>query len=644
MSLMRQLWLAVVVSTVVAFAGSLLISIWSARDYLVQQLERKNSDNANSLALSMTQQEKDPVVIDLQVAALFDTGYYQSISVLDPHGRVIVQRLQGKSEADVPKWFMDLFPIASRPGLAQVSDGWKQYGTVKVVSHNQFAYQALWGQVSQLLLWFGLGGGAAGLLGMLMLRAIGRSLSDVVSQAGAIGERRFVTIPEPRTPELRALARAMNGMVERIRQMFNEEAGRLDELRRRVNYDQLTGLPNRDYFMAYLKEQLAGGEAAQSGVLGLMRLPDLDGLNEALGRKGTDQLLHDVGEAFLEFSRRHDGALAGRVKGGDIAVVLPGESDAHGVAQELAAMVGEPLLAKWPRLTEIYHLGVVRFERGDNFGATLSRVDHAVALAKGRGSNASHVIESGSQMKVIPGEQWRALLTQAVDAGNLRLVFYPVVRQEGGAVHQEGMIRLQTDPDSPSMTAGDFMPIAAHLNLTAPIDLEVIKLAIRHLATIKDDVAVNLSAETISNWTFRNDLSELLRTYPEVCRRLWFEVPEYGAFKHFDAFKDLCRVLKGLGCHVGVEHFGQRLSESQQFTELGLDYVKIDPSLVHGIEENAGNQEFLKRFCGVAHGVGIIVIAVGVQSDAEFAMLKSLGVDGATGPAIGNKTHADHAE
>ena len=131
------------------------------------------------------------------------------------------------------------------------------------------------------------------------------------------------------------------------------------------------------------------------------------------------------------------------------------------------------------------------------------------------------------------------------------------------------------------------------------------------------------------------ELSKLLRSYPLLCPRLWFEVSEYGAFKYFDAFKEICLILKGFGCHIGIEQFGQRLSESQKLTELGLDYVKIHPGLVHGIEENTGNQKFLNRFCGIAHTVGVIVIAVGVRSETELSMLKSLGIDGVTGPAIG---------
>lgn len=635
MSLMRQLWLAVIISTVMAFAGSLLVSIWSAQGYLTQQLERKNSDVASSLALSMTQQEKDPVTIELQVTALFDTGYYQLISVVDPFGKVISQRIQDKSEANVPPWFVKSFPISSKPGLAQISDGWKQYGTVKVISHTQFAYQALWEQSGKLLLWFCVGGSMVGLLGMLVLRAIGRSLNDVVNQAGAIGDRRFITITEPRTPELRALARAMNGMVARVRQMFNEAAARLEELMRRVNYDQLTGLPNRDYFMAYFREQISGDEAAHYGVLAVMRLPDLNQLNDTLGRTGTDKLLKEIGQLLTDFSRQQEGALPGRVKAGEIAMLLPGEDDPARVAERMAKMLDEQLVLNKAELSDIYHLGVIRFEHGGNLGDMLSRVDTALALAEGKGANAHHAIASDAQTNAIPGEQWRALLTQAVNAGNVKLVFYPVIQKDGSMLHQEGMVRLQPGPDQPLMVAGDFMPMAAHLNLTALIDLEVTRLALQHLSTSADDVAVNLSAETIGNWSFRTDLSRLLRSHPELCSRLWFEVTEYGAFKNFDAFKDLCLILKDFGCHVGVEQFGQRLSESQKFTELGLDYVKIHPGLVNGIEENAGNQEFLHRFCGIAHAVGVIVIAVGVRSEDELATLKTLGIDAATGSAIG---------
>lgn len=634
MSLMRQLWLAVIIAAMVAFVGSLFISIWSAQTYLSQQLERKNIEIANALALSITHLDKDKAMIDLQVAALFDSRHYQSISVSDSLGRVISQRKQEKLDTDVPLWFVNLFAIDSRPGIAEISTSRDKYGAVQVISHNQFAYRALWKQSRNLLFWFSLVGVIFGLLAMLVLRSIGRSLDMVVSQAGAIGERRLMTIAEPRIKELKALARAMNGMVERIWRLFNDEAARIDELRRRVNYDHLTSLPNRDYFLAHLRAQLTATEAAQCGVVVLIRLSDLNQINLVLGHLETDNLLRAIAQVALNFSMQHEDALSGRIKAGEIAIMLPAECDQHKVAQQITEMLKARLQDKWSSLTDIYQLGAIRYERTASIVDIMSRVDHALTLAEGEGPNSSHALESDEQMNVMPGEQWHSLIMHAVEAGGLKLVFYPVVNKDGVMLHQEGMVRLQAEAGKPLVLAGEFMPIVSHFNLTPMVDLEVIRLAIRQLAAIPEHIAINLSAASIANWTFRTELSKLLRRHPEVCSRLWLEVSEYGAFKHFDAFKDICFALKALGCHVGVEQFGQRLSEIKKITELGLDYVKLHSSLVDGIEENAGNQEFIRRFCEVVHTVGVRVIAVGVQSDAEWKMLRVLGADAATGPAI----------
>lgn len=634
MSLMRQLWLAVVVSAVVAFVGSLLISVWSAQTYLSQQLERKNIDIANSLALSLTQLDKDKEMINLQVAALFDTRHYQLISVSDSLGRVISQRTQDKQEIDVPLWFMQLFEIDPRPGVAEISSSSEKYGSVKVISQNQFAYQALWKQAEKLLIWFSFGGVVVGFIAMLVLRSIGRSLDMVVEQAGAIGERRLMTIAEPRITELKFLARAMNGMVERIWRLFNEEAARIEELRRRVNYDALTGLPNRDYFMAHFKAQLSDTETAHCGVIGLIRLSDLNRINVVLGRFETDNLLIEIGQIAINFAKNYEDALSGRIKAGEVAIMLPGECDPHKVAQQLTEILKAELLEKWPDLSDIFELGTVRYERSSSLIDILSKVDHALSLAEAKGPNSSQALENEGQMHVLPGEQWHSLIMHAVETRNLKLEFYPVISKDDVILHHEGMVRIKTDADKPLILAGEFMPIVSHFNLTPLVDLEVIRMAIQHLSTAPGQIAINISAASIANWTFRSELAKLLRGKPEVCLRLWLEVTEYGAFKHFDAFKDICFALKGLGCHVGVEQFGQRLSEIKKITELGLDYVKLHATLVDGIETNAGNQEFIRRFCEVVHTVGVKVIAVGVQSPAEWATLKELGIDAATGSAI----------
>jgi EAL domain-containing protein (putative c-di-GMP-specific phosphodiesterase class I)/GGDEF domain-containing protein len=571
----------------------------------------------------------------LQVAVLFDSGYYKSIAVSDSLGRVISQRKQDKLETDVPLWFLSFLHFDAKPGQADISTSRDKYGSVQVISHNQFAYRALWKQSVNLLFWFGLVGLVVGFLAMFVLRSIGHSLDSVVNQAGAIGERRLMTIAEPKIKELKALARAMNSMVERIWRLFNEEATRIEELRRRVNHDPLTGLPNRDYFMAHFKSQLTATETAQCGVLVLVRVSDLNHINKILGRFETDNLLSDIGQIAMDFTHHYEDALSGRIKAGEIAIMIPGECDPHKIVAQVADILKRDLLDKWATLIDVYQIGAVRFERNANLVDVLSRVDLALALAEGDGLNSSHALDNDEQLNALPGEQWHTLISHAVTAGDLKLAFYPVLNKDGGLLHHEAMVRLRAEAEKPLILAGEFMPIVAHFSLTPLVDLEVVLMAIQYLDSNVGHVAINISAASIANWTFRSELSKLLRKHSDVCSRLWLEVTEYGAFKHFDAFKDICFALKGMGCHVGVEQFGQRLSEIKKITELGLDYVKMHSSLVDGIESNAGNQEFIRRFCEVVHTVGVKVIAVGVQTDAEWQMLKVLGVDAATGPSIG---------
>ena len=636
MSLIKQLWIAIALVMTVAFGGSMIVSVLSARHYLEQQLQVKNIDNATALALSLSQLPKDPVMVELQVAAQFDAGHYRFIRITSPKGVVLVERIGVSKLEGAPEWFVKLFPVHTTPGQAQVQDNWIQYGTLTLASQEIYAYKSLWDGTVELLLWFLLGAAITGVVGTLAMRIITRPLGQVVDQAQAIAERRFLTIAEPRTPELRSVARAMNDMVGRLKAMFTEEATRLEALRQKVNRDAVTGLSSRDYFLSHLREALQGDQFGTSGTLVMVRLPDLNELNARLGRQQADALLKDVGTALYESGNGRIGQRAGRVKGADFAIVCPTFASATEAARDIHERLMQNVLPKWSeKVPDLFHLSAVRYQREQNMGELLSRADETLARAASQGPNSWQAVEDDQAKAALPAEQWRTLLTEAVDGGRLALSFFQVVSGDGNSpLHQEGMLRLRTDDKGTLMTAGEFMPMAAQLNLTAPIDLGVVKLAIEHLRTSSGDIAVNLSAETIADHAFRHELTHLLKAYPEVCKRLLFEVPEYGVFRQFDAFRELATQLKQLGCRVGIEYFGQRFADSGKLADLGLDYIKVHPSYIRGITTNEGNQEFLKGLCNMAHALGITVVARGVENKTDLPLLAALGFDGATGPGI----------
>ncbi|MDX9995038.1 MAG: EAL domain-containing protein, partial [Rhodocyclaceae bacterium] len=265
-----------------------------------------------------------------------------------------------------------------------------------------------------------------------------------------------------------------------------------------------------------------------------------------------------------------------------------------------------------------------------------SGCDQLLAQAEGLGANKVVAHEGdAAAIAAIPAEAWRELISEALKEDRIKLVNFPVVAAKGAALmHREGVIRMQTEADGPWHPAGDFMPFAVRLKLTPSLDLGVIRLALDALRKESGSFAVNLSADTFADPDFRKRLIAQLRSHGEECKRLWVEVPEYATVSHFDAFNELCRGLKSLGCKVGIENFGRKLAEVDKLADLGVDYVKVDTSFVRDIDQNDGNREFLAGLCKMVHGIGIMVIAVGVRNQQELDTLVALGFDGVTGPAV----------
>ena len=634
MSLFRQLWLAVIVSTLIAFVGSFAVSMMTARQYLEEQLAIKNNDNAASLALSMSQMDKDPVTLELQVAALFDSGQYARIQVRDPEGLTLIEKTSPAVSDDVPAWFARLFPIASRPGSAQISTGWTQFGTVELVSHNRFAYRELWQGGWRLLMWFSLGGVLAGFLGMQILRRIKRPLDAVVGQARAISDRRFIRIEEPATPELKSLARAMNVMVGRVKAMFEEEASRLEQVRREATLDPLTGLANRAYFMNRLAIALNDEDAPTRGSLIMLRLADLAGINRCAGRETADEVLRRTGAALRELAEKNPGAEAARLNGADFTLLLPGQNDPQPACQQLLVALQSLVAAHLLPENAIGHLGSSVYQHNEPVPQLLARVDAALAAAELQGPLAAQHVAEQSHCSASTQADWRSILTDALKDQRLRLIEFPVADSNGLLLHLECPLRLQAEESGDWINAGSFMPVASRLSMTSELDLAAVKLALDRLASGLPAVAVNLAGASLIVPDFTPRLLSLLQQRRELAGKLWLEVAESGAFQYFDAFLAFSLALRPLGCRLGIEHFGRQFSQIGRLHDIGLDYLKVDGSFIRNIHGDNGNQAFLKGLCNIAHGIGLTVIAEGVNSAEELATLPALGFDGATGPAV----------
>ncbi|MBU2886278.1 EAL domain-containing protein [Gilvimarinus agarilyticus] len=633
MSLIKQLWIGICLILILALGGSFFISTFAARHYLEQQLQLKNIDNATSLALSITQMDKDPVSLELLVAAQFDSGHYQSIRLLDPKGEPMVERnFQGNTVQSIPQWFDQLLAIEVTPGTAQIQDGWQQFATIEVQSHSRYAKEELWNSSKQLLQWLLLAAIVFGGIGTLILKMITRPLGHVVNQAESIGQRRFVMSQEPRTREFRRLVRAMNKLSSSVKNMLDKETEKLEKLRQESQQDELTKLPNREHFLNLLDSTLTREDSEQNAAIYLFRIMDLISLNQQLGRERVDALIVNIAQT-LQQKTQESSQYAGRLNGTDFAFVSFQQgalANASRVfAQELYACVTPFETQEMPIGLAIGATDIHQESRGQ----LLSRLDGLLAGAEQKGNRAVvlHNVNrpAGPQRNL---NDWRLSLTQALATPGVELGRFAVRSVSGTIIHWERPVRLTLDGQS--QTAGYFVAWARRLDLLKEIDWQVARKAIQEITDHKEATAINVSETALLDPTFRANLFELAKQNSLASPMLYIEFPESCAVRQMPLLKELSRDLREFGCKIGLEHVGLEFTHIKELEGIGLDYLKIDNAIIREVDLNTTNHAFIKSLCNIGHSLGMVMIAEGVMNDSETQALAALDIDGVTGPGV----------
>ncbi|MCW3150758.1 EAL domain-containing protein [Stutzerimonas stutzeri] len=640
MSLLKQLFLAICLFLVVAFAGSFIASVEHSREQSISQLRSHAQDAATALALSMTPHVDDPVMLELMVNSIFDSGYFSSIRVVSlDDGNAIIERTSNIASEQVPAWFARLVNLPAQGGDALIMRGWEQAARVEVISHPEFALAKVWDSTIATLYWLLGCGLVSALLGGWLLRRQLRPLDRMVEQAHAITQREFVALPElPRTPELRRVVQAMNQMVAKLQMLFAEEAARSEQLHQQAYQDELTGLANRRLLDQRLATQLAPAEHHGTGYLLLLRIHDLNGLNQRLGSQHSDQLIMAIGELLkrVKSERGHPNWLAGRSRGSDFVLLAPGlhEAEASQLAETLSVDL-ETLRPTGASDSEpVAHIGLTEFRVGDTPGEVLERADQALALAQSDSAPNWH--EFSHQAPVVHSEHgWYQLLDEALERRTLAIFVQPVVLASSPSqqLHHKLLARLPI-ANGEILTAGSFLPWVERLGWSARFDLVMLERAIEHLRITPAALAISLSSTTLRDALSLGRIVQLLRNNREQASCLYLELDA----RHLPAatvLQQCSQMLRATGAHVGLQHFGGDFSKLANLAHLGLVYLKIDGTYVRGIERDEDKRLFIEAINRTTHSIDLPLIAEMVETEEERITLAALGVHGVMGHAVG---------
>ena len=630
-----------------ALLGSAVLHALTLRDALREQLRQRNQDAAAMLALALAQQQGNPALLALVVAAQFDTGHYRSIVLQDSAGRPLVERRAAAPPPQAPDWFAAALPLDSAPGVAQVSTGWQALGRLEVATHAAWAHGALWSALLRSLSLLALLGALAALAAGAALRAWRRPLADTVAQARSLEEGRFVLAEEPAIPELRQVTRSMNSLVGRLREQFGAQATEVERLRRQAHLDVVSGLPHRRHTLSLLDAALADAPGGH-GMLLIVRLCALVALNQRLGHDGTDRLLAALAQGLQDSAAEVEGAFAGRLNGSDFLLYLPhreggaripdpaaARSRALWQAQRTAQALRNTLRAALGGIDTLadFAVGAVNGHRAGTATRLLAAADLALARAEAAGPYGMDVASAVGEGPA--GDQdWRRQLEVALAAAQVELAEHPVRAREGGLLMHECPLRLQLQPDAAFEPAARWLPMAARHGLTPAVDLAALDLALRAIARDGATRCVYMATASLASVGFVAIVRARLENAPQAASALWIELPETAASACRSALVDAATDWRHCGVRVGLGHAGDALRQLPALPALGLDFVKVDGRHLRGLATDAKLRDFARALAALVRPLGLRLLAGGIVDEADLLALWAIGFDAATGPAV----------
>jgi diguanylate cyclase (GGDEF)-like protein/PAS domain S-box-containing protein len=419
---------------------------------------------------------------------------------------------------------------------------------------------------------------------------------------------------------------------------ITENKDAVAEIHRLAYYDPLTHLPNRRLLQDRLGQILAA--ATRNGLYGAILFLDLDNfktLNDTRGHDAGDQLLVEVARRLRAAVR--EGDIVGRLGGDEFVVLLEDLSAEAEMAAMLTKQVGEKLLDSLacPYNFDGYEfhctasIGIRLYRELETVEDLLRHADLAMYQAKTSGRNTLRFFDPSMQAMVTARADMEKDLRRALEQNQFKLYFQSQVFSNCQIVGAEVLLRWQ-HPERGLVSPLEFIPLAEKTSLILPIGQWVLETACAQLKAWEGNprtrqlrLAVNVSARQFRHPDFVAQMQQVLNSNAINPELLKLELTESLVLDNINDTIIKMHALREIGVRFSLDDFGTGYSSFSYLTQLPLDQLKIDRSFVHNIGVKSTDAIIVQTIIGMAHNLGIEVIAEGVETESQRAFLEQHG-------------------
>ena len=425
-----------------------------------------------------------------------------------------------------------------------------------------------------------------------------------------------------------------------------EESRKANELiTHMADHDALTGLINRRRFQDTLEGWI--NYAVRYGRKGTLLFVDLDKfkfINDRYGHKVGDEYLTAIADLLSNTLRNTD--IVARWGGDEFVAFLPETVgvDAHDVANKLLEAFAQASFSFGDAVLQPSASMGIAFvpEHTTDMHELVMYADAAMYEAKKAGGSCWRQYGATvPEMEHVQAHlQWEARIRRALTNDQFILLYQPLLNLATGRTDAyEALLRME-DREGQLISPGLFLETAERANLSLPIDLMVIRKAVRRMEQLVTSgqgiwVSVNLSHKTLQESELASKIDEILQEHPGQHHKLRFEIDEVAALQNLRVVRNLSSQIKEFGCLLILDDFGLGPTSMDYLAKLSVDMIKLHPSLTRGLLEDSKSVAFIKNLAEMLHGFHLDVAVKSVEDSKILDLLREAGIDYAQGFAIG---------
>ncbi len=423
-------------------------------------------------------------------------------------------------------------------------------------------------------------------------------------------------------------------MVIAVARDITERKKHLATIEYQSYHDRLTSLPNRTFIIEYLKEyQNIFDKQSQKLVLLVLNIDDFKEINKSLGHKFGDRVLQEVAKRLGRLSGTTSSELVARYSDDKFIIALPNTELPQSwiTAQMIRQIISQSILIEEKKISLDCTIGIASLPtHTDNSSQLIQLAEAAMYSAKSQKLGIStynpELLDSSADRLQLASD-----LREALKKGQINVHYQPIINMRTKSLHVETLVRWY-HPHRGMLSPDVFIPLAEETGNIHKLTSRVLEVALHDCAAALnqntiESISINISPYCLINPKLPVEINACLKKYAIKPESIMLEITESAMMSDLPAAQETIELLHDQGMAFSIDDFGTGYSSLSKLKYMPLSELKIDKLFISDINQCENDAAITNAAIQMAHGLGLSVVAEGIESEEIWNRLRQMGCD-----------------